>query len=159
MRRLVGFLCLTAFVGAACGDGSGGTDGCTELREPLDPASGVHLLDSSDVSWQTDPPTSGPHYSVPGPTGALSEPLDRATQVTILEGGAALVQYDEGLTDDETAALVRLAGEAIVVAPGGDLPAPIVATAWTWKLSCDSLDPDRIEEFARARVVDAPVQR
>lgn len=154
MRR--GLLVLPLAVGLLLASCGGEDAACTEIREPQDPASGIHLLDFDDVEWQSDPPTSGPHLSAPTPRGVLVTPLDYPMQVTVLEAGQVMVQYDASLTDDERAGLEALAGEGTVVAPADELPERIVATAWTWKLTCDSVDEAALTEFITVRPGDAP---
>ena len=139
----------------ACGAGEAA--GCVELREPEDQQSGLHVLSDEGIVYLTDPPTSGPHASGASPTGVLDSPLSPPVQVRVLEGAGIVVQYDQRLTDDELASLSGIASEVIVVAPAaGDLAAPVVATAWTWKLTCSELDLDRLERFAEQRRVDSP---
>ena len=139
---------------ASCGGGD--DSGCAEVREQLDAASGLHIIDVASASYQTDPPTSGPHVAAAPPVGVAESPIPAPLQVTILEAGGALIQWDPSIDDADRAELERLAGPAVVVAPGTDLPSPIVATAWTWKLTCRHLDVDAITEFATTRSVGAP---
>lgn len=142
-----------ALVLAACG--ANDSAACTETREPADPQSFSHVIDPDAVRYSTDPPTSGPHIAVEAPSGMLDSPIAAPIQVRILESGAALVQW-EGLDRDAVAVLNGLAGPEVVVAPGRDLPAAIVATAWTWKLTCDALDVDALVAFAAERPLSAP---
>lgn len=137
---------------AACGD-AGDAGSCVELREPEDPASDQHVLTEGAFEYLTDPPTSGPHVAGPTPSGALQQPVARAIQVRLLEAGGVLVQHDGSIA---AAALAELADETTVVAPAESLPAPVVATAWTWKLSCEDVDVERIAQFASERRGDAP---
>jgi hypothetical protein len=139
----------------ACG--GGGSAGCVELREAEDQQSGLHVLSEEGIVYLTDPPTSGPHASGASPTGVLESPLSPPVQVRVLEGSGIVVQYDQRLNDDEIAALSGIASDIIVVAPAAaDLEAPVVATAWTWKLSCGAVDLARLERFAEQRRVDSP---
>jgi hypothetical protein len=56
----------------------------------------------------------------------------------MLESGYVLLQSASA----QAAALDGLAGNLVTVAPPvGPLPAPVVATAWTWKLDCGSAAP------------------
>ncbi len=145
-----------AVIAGGC-SASGDSAGCTELREAEDQQSGRHVLSDEGLTYLTDPPTSGPHASGASPTGVLDTALPAPIQVRILEGAGVVVQYDGGASDAEIADLAAIAGDTIVVAPGGeDLPAPFVATAWTWKLTCDGADIDRIMEFAEQRRIDSP---
>jgi hypothetical protein len=153
-RRVVAavLLCTTVSAGAC---GSNRAADCVEIREAVDPGSFTHVIDPDVVTYRTHPPTSGPHVAVPTPSGVLPDPLAAPLQVRILESGGVLVQHEE-VDSTTVAALEGLAGDGIVVAPGVDLPAPVVATAWTWKLTCDQLDIDALDEFIETRRSAAP---
>jgi hypothetical protein len=57
----------------------------------------------------------------------------------MLESGYVLLQ---SASPAASPALDALAGNLVTVAPPvAPLPAPVVATAWTWKLECGSLAP------------------
>ncbi len=155
MRRAVPLCFVIGLIATACG--SGDSSGCAELREAEDQQSGRHVLSDAGLVYLSDPPTSGPHASGASPTGALDSPLLAPVQVRILEGGGVVLQYEDGVGADTVTLLESIASDTIVVAPAhGDLPSPIVATAWTWKLTCGEPDLERIREFADARRVDAP---
>lgn len=139
---------LTLTIGAAaCGGGGASGDdapaaGCGEvLEERLDPDHLVHVLPgAAEPAYLTDPPTSGPHGPAAARRGVAEEPLSRVEQVGQLEAGVVLVQHDPALAPDDLAALEALAeGAGVLVAPNDELPAPVVATAWTRKLVCASL--------------------
>lgn len=155
MRLLLTLLTATVLTVTACGD-SGAAGGCVEVREPEDPLSIQHVLDPESVTFRTDPPTSGPHLSGPPVRGVLDAPVTPAAQVRVLEEGGVMVQ---ATSDDHLASLAPLADAGdvpIVVAPADGLPAPVVATAWTWKLTCETPDLDRLRTFAATRADDAP---
>ena len=142
---------------ASCGDDAA-ADSCVELREPADPQSLLHVIDPVGVEYESHPPTSGPHLAAPIATGLIDFPLDPALQVRILEAGNSVIQYED-LTLDEAEAVRDLANVEIVVAPGVDLPANVVATAWTWKLLCNGTSQaeiSAIKQFAGRRGDDAP---
>lgn len=144
----------------SCGGGESGTGCDTAFQEQLDPASGVHIIDGSDVIYLTDPPTSGPHGVVAIPDGAQADPLARTTQVAILEAGKALVQYDQAaLSSGEVEMLEAIDDPRIVTAPNPSLDEPIVVTAWTWKMVCAGGDAEAVAaigSFAEQRAIDAP---
>ncbi len=135
-RVLPSLVALSLIVGACGGDESGS---CREVREAEDPQSSRHLLSADGYRYLTDPPTSGPHIAGPVPAGVVTEPVAPPVQVRILESGGALVQY-----------------EPATLGPADELPAPVVATAWTWKLTCATVDIDRIERFVAERPSSAP---
>lgn len=142
---------------AACGDGGEGA--CGPIRqEALDAGSLQHVLPgSAPPAYRSDPPTSGPHVPGPALQGVVDEPIDPPVQVGILERGDVLVQH-EGLAAADVEAVQGLAGEHVVVAPGRDLPSPVVATAWVFKRTCDEVDVDALREFVDERVGQGPDQ-
>ena len=84
----------------------------------------------------------------------MARPVDPAIQVRLLEAGGVMIQYDDTI---DPALLAPLGDELVVVAPTfGDLPAPVVVTAWTWKLSCSEVDTAAIRDFIERRPADAP---
>jgi hypothetical protein len=155
MRLLSGLVLTVALLPTACGD-DGTAESCIEVREPLDPLSIQHVIDPEAVTFQTDPPTSGPHLSGPSVEGLIEQPIQPAAQVRVLEEGGVVVQYTEPDAVDELRRLLDSNEVPFAIAPADSLPAPVVATAWTWKLTCNGPAVERIREFATARVADAP---
>lgn len=145
MRALVG-LATVLSVFAACGDDNASASCAQPVREELDPGSLTHVIDPDDAKFRTNPPTSGPHVSGATPTGVLDEPIPGAVQVAILEGGGVLVQHRD-LSPADVDTVEALADDDVVVAPNPDLPAPVVATAWTYKLTCEAVDVDALRSF------------
>ena len=151
--RLVSAIVGGSLLLGACGGTETGV--CTELRELADSQSFAHVIDPDSVTYRSDPPTSGPHLAVPAPVGILDAPIVAPLQVRLLESGAALIQW-EGVDDRTVSELEELAGPTVVIAPGIDLPDSIVATAWTWKLTCTDLDIAALSEFVTTRPKSAP---
>ncbi len=152
MRRLL-ILGLMAAALAACGGGGGegpepvnATCG-EEQQERFDPSTNHVLPGAGEPEYLSDPPTSGPHQPGPARRGVLDEPLPRPVQVGQLEAGAVLLQHDDELPDDQLTELEALAGDLVIVAPNADLPAPVVATAWTFKLQCRAVDAAALTDF------------
>ena len=131
----------------ACAGGDSAA--CTKpAQEQLDPRSTQHLFPGApEPTYLTDPPTSGPHRLGNHPTGVLDSPIDRPRQVAMLENGAVLLQW-KGLSSVDEAALGRLAGGLVTVAPSPGLRRDgVVATAWTWKQTCSRVDTDALRRF------------
>jgi hypothetical protein len=80
----------------------------------------------------------------------VTTPIQRSRQVAMLELGYVILQY-RNLPGSSLAALGGLAGPLVTVAPAaGPLPDRIVATAWTWKLVCGTVDPAALTAFIAA---------
>lgn len=126
-------------------------------RERLDPAYLVHVLqDGAGVAYTSDPPSSGPHKPGPAISGVITEPLSRPIQVGVLERGDILIQHAPDLPPDQRSRLDALAGPGVVVAPNPDLPSPVVATAWTYKLRCTAVDVAALSRFVDQRAGKGP---
>lgn len=111
--------------------------GCTLTTVPAVP----NQRDHSDVTspdevmpqWNTDPPTSGPHYGETAVYGLYTEPLQQARVVHNLEHGAVFVQYGSGVSDRDVAAITAFYGKheaGTLVAPYPGLGSKIALGAW-----------------------------
>jgi hypothetical protein len=145
-------------VAPGCGGGDDTSGACGPItREALDSAYLVHVLGTAtDVEYTSDPPTSGPHQVGPPVAGVVDDPITRPVQVGILERGDVLLQHAADLPGPQLADLEALAGPGVVIAPNPDLPAPIVATAWTYKRTCGSVDVEALQEFIDERSGQGP---
>jgi hypothetical protein len=147
-------LALAVTVVSACGGGGGDAACADEVHERLDPNSAQHLLPGAErPTYTSNPPTSGAHNVGSFPTGVLDTRIDEPVQVTLLEGGEVLLQYrPRDLRPSARDSLERLANRLpnVTVAPNPDLPAPVVATAWTYKQTCRGVDVDALRGFVRA---------
>jgi hypothetical protein len=137
------------------GCSGGGTDSACApaVRERLDPNSIQHLLPGASIPPnETHPPTSGAHQVGAWPTGVLTDPIRDPVQVALLEGGEVLVQYGPAVAAADRRDLEAFArrNAHVTVAPNADLPAPVVATAWTYKQTCTAVDTGALGRFVRA---------
>ena len=107
---IVALAAVGVLIAATGSGGGGGTDearvrgaaeaaGCTFVSKPALPAS--HSITSPDgvAKWNTDPPTTGPHYEVPAVFGSYSEPLQPARLVHNLEHGGVFIQYGKDVPE------------------------------------------------------------
>jgi hypothetical protein len=143
----------------ACGGGSSLTAACDDVvDDELDPGWTLHLLPSApEPEYLTEPPTSGPHYAAEPASGVVDEPLDRPSQVTVLEVGGVLVQYrPDDLSTDDRSRLERLIEDGVVVAPAPDLDDPVVATAWTATQRCQGVAIDALSAFVMDHAGQGP---
>ncbi len=120
------------------------------FAEPIDQNSSIHILPGQpDLPYTTNPPTSGAHRVAEIPTGTQLQPIPKPEQVNILESGRILIQY-KGLKALQVAEVQRLQGDDVIVAPNNTLDAPIVATAWLFKMECASVDATALNRFVEA---------
>lgn len=70
--------------------------GCARIEQFSSEGTG-HIADGTRQEYRTDPPTSGPHYSSPAPTGVHSDPAPRREQlVHNLEHGHVIIYVVPG---------------------------------------------------------------
>lgn len=157
MHRAITVLAAACLAAAGCSGGGSGTaattrSGCAApVQEQLDSRSTQHLFPgAAEPRYLTDPPTSGPHQLGPPVTGVSSTPIPRPRQVAMLESGYVLIQR-RGLSPAASSQLDALAANLVTVAPPvATMPAPIVVTAWDWKLVCGTVDTGAIQAFITA---------
>jgi hypothetical protein len=131
-----------------CGGSGSSSSGCGQpFREPLHPNSVQHVIDPSSVRFDSDTPTSGPHLFAPPPRGVITRQLLPAEQVTVLEAGDVLVQYRDA---GDGAAVEALRQTWVTIAPNSALKQRVIATAWTYKLECKSVDAPALQKFIAA---------
>jgi hypothetical protein len=117
---------------------------------------------ASHVAYNSNPPTSGPHYASPANWGIYDQPIADETLVHNLEHGGIVIHYN---CPDGCPELVQqlkdLAGtykSKIVLAPrpNKDVPFRITLTAWTWLDGFNDFDAARIRGFVAAHKDRAP---
>jgi hypothetical protein len=89
---------------------------------------------TSDPKWNTNPPTSGPHYGIPAVYGEYDTPLKLAQVVHNLEHGAVYILYGPDVPDATVAELRDFYAEdrtAMLLAPLPSLGDEIALGAWT----------------------------
>ena len=130
--------------------------GCTyETREAME---GEHVAEDAEPDWETDPPSSGPHFPVPAPFDFYEEPVDPLRSVHNLEHGGIVVHFGDDVPDAQVEQLRSWwldEPNAVVVSPLPDLDDEFALTAWTKEGSretahlarCGSFDEDAFSTF------------
>ncbi len=141
------------------------------------PGADCRVAPESDPNCGTDPysslpAASGPHWdpSALAEWGVYSTPQPETQLIHNLEHGGVVIWYDPQALDaasidaltsyvnTQTASGVSGRYKFILSPWGGadPLPAPVVATSWTWLLELETGDTDVIDEFAREHYGNAP---
>ena len=172
---VVGLVIGLGVVAAALGfvGGGGGTTDTAGLRTTLENAGctlqvapaleGVHsITDPSQTSpkWNTDPPTSGPHYAVAAVFGIYEDQIDLARLVHNLEHGGVYILYGKDVPDS-TVEQLRSFYEAhktgTIMAPLDRLGDRFALGAWVddgdthsgFLAKCASFDENALSTFFR----------
>jgi hypothetical protein len=137
--------------------------GC-ELRENLPDEGNTHVPNSTEVTYGTNPPTSGNHNPNPVADGAYLTPVRPNTKATAnelnirnlvhaLEHGRIEIQYSSDLPTADQLALKGVFDEdpdAILLFPNDDMPYEVAVTAWTALLGCPTYNEqvlDAVRDF------------
>jgi hypothetical protein len=136
------------------------TGGNASQARPADPGQKVTDMGNAHVGpadempkYNTDPPTSGPHFgNLPQP-GIHKEPVDKRWQVHFLEDGGVNVQYNCAGPDEcpelaqQLEAIVSRYSDHVLLAPYPGMDRKIALTAWTRIDKFDQFDEERIVRF------------
>jgi hypothetical protein len=125
-----------------------------------------HVALDADIQWDSNPPSSGPHYGVWAAYGPSTSPVPRRFYVHNLEHGAIVLLYNCGAAGcpDVVAALqatsdaipgdplCAAAGEGVrvrtVITSDPLLDVPVAAAAWGWTYKAECADLPTLKQFA-----------
>ncbi len=113
----------------------------------------IRVGTSGAVAYNTDPPTSGPHYPTIVPWGVHWKPIDKGFQVHNLEDGGVLVQYGCGDCPElvkKLEKIVRGYPKFVILAPYPPMKHRIALTAWGKIDTLETFDEKRITAFIDA---------
>jgi hypothetical protein len=104
------------------------------------------------LTYNTDPPTSGPHLPYIAPWGIHVEPISRELQVHNLEDGGVMVQYNCDCPDlvEQLKRIVSRYDRYVILAPYPGMKSKIALTAWGRIDHFDEFDERRIVRFIDA---------
>ena len=114
-----------------------------------------HILPPGKIDfYNSNPPTSGPHYGSLAAWGFYTTPIQNELQVHNLEDGGVMIQYNcpEGCPDvvDQLTAIVSRYDTQVILAPYPDMATQIALTAWGRIETLDSVDEAKIVRFIDA---------
>jgi hypothetical protein len=106
--------------------------GCT--LETVQAQGRNHIAEpDEDFDYNTDPPTSGPHFPSPPPVSVYEEPVEQYRLIHDLEHGVVVIQYGDDVTDQTVNQLIqwwRDDPNGVVIAPYPKLGKQIALAAW-----------------------------
>ncbi len=113
--------------------------------------------------YNSSPPTSGPHYEIPGATEFFTEPQQPETFVHNLEHGMIVIWYDPEApseTIDQIQDLVRQEPAATAAVPYADIESPynFALTAWGASQHCELVSQEVVNSFRREYQGKGPEQ-
>jgi len=132
--------------------------GCTALQSVPDQGH-LHINPPATFNYNSNPPTSGSHYNIPGtapaPTGVYQTPIQNEIQVHNLEHGHIGIQYSTDISADVRDALesfTRNHDVWVFMAPRQlDPGVQLAFTRWDNKVTCASpTNASTVVAFAKA---------
>ncbi|HEY5243046.1 MAG TPA: DUF3105 domain-containing protein [Polyangiaceae bacterium] len=139
---------------------------------PLLPA--LHVPIGSTIEWDSNPPSSGPHFPIWAAYQAYTSPVPRGYYVHDEEHGAIVLLYqcDDAACPDVAAALQSVsdaipddplcaaAGQGVrvrtVITPDPLIDVPIAAAAWGWVYKAQCVDLPTLTAFAMQHYAQGP---
>jgi len=163
---LLGVVAVVALLGL----GVGGTPSEDDVRASLEAAGcrlevagalpGQHSIepDGTSEDWNTDPPTTGPHYGIAAIFGIYEEPLEAARVVHNLEHGGIFIQYGDDVPEETVNALRAFYDgktNGTIMAPLPRLGDEFALGAWVaeaeegngYLAKCTAYDEDAVSDF------------
>jgi hypothetical protein len=131
------------------------TAGCTPVEEHPDMGRAhINESEAAVVSYNSEPPTSGPHFDIPAEPGFYTTPVEAPTLVHNLEHGQIVIWYApdaEQRVRDQLAFLTAQEPLATVATPYGNIPegSAFVLTAWQHSQACDLPSQEVFDSFRR----------
>jgi hypothetical protein len=123
--------------------------GC-ELENP--PIQGQEHVETQ-VDYDSNPPTSGPHFPVPAEDGVYTKAPPKEGLVHSLEHGRIVIQFQRDLDEAAKGGLQSLFDEDsqhVILTPNTtDMPYEVAATAWGHLVGCPRMN-DRVYDALRA---------
>lgn len=163
---LLGVLAFVALLGLSGGGGPDAEEartslqaaGCTlQVAEALPAEHSIADPAGSSDMWNTDPPTTGPHYAVAAIFGIYEEPLEQARVVHTLEHGGVFVQYGQAVpveTVEQLRAFYDRHKTATIMAPLPRLGDQFALGAWVaegdeagYLAKCTTFDEEAVAMF------------
>lgn len=171
MRTFVCLGALVALIGCGGSDTPSADAGmCNPMVTGYPLLAATHVTECSDITWNSNPPTSGSHYPIWPAYTTYDQPVPHGYLVHALEHGGVVIGYN--CSDDCSADVARLQAfldarpadpscappvhARIIVAPDPDLDVRFAAASWGFALTADCFDLGALGSFIDAHYAMAP---
>jgi hypothetical protein len=122
-----------------------------------------HVPEGQQVDYNSNPPTSGPHYAEWARWGIYNEAPPDEQLVHNLEHGGIIISYNPDLIEAEDLEQIRVQAQElseinprIIVTPRSEMPQAIALTAWGYLQELEVYDAAAIDEFYNAHIARGP---
>lgn len=108
-----------------------------------------HISDPGLFTYNSNPPTSGPHYGQAPGWGFYPEPIDDESAIHALEHGGVWVSYRD-LNQEEINLLKEFASnnsQSVIVTPRPQNSSRISAASWTKLVDFENIDVEALQKF------------
>lgn len=108
-----------------------------------------HIPDPGQFEYNSNPPTSGPHYGQAPAWGFYPEPMEDELAIHAIEHGGVWISYKD-LNEDEIDLLKDFAknnSKSVIITPRDKNESRISAVAWTKLTQFESVDVDALQKF------------
>lgn len=145
------FFLSTAQQGETSQQKGGKVEGKTVIGQEYELQGASHINPGTPHDpYNSDPPTSGPHYPTPTKNGVHDEPIADETLIHNMEHGYVWISYRPDVSDDIKNKLKKFVQDddwKMVLAPRAQNDAPIALASWGRNLKLSDYDEDQIKKF------------
>ena len=108
--------------------------------------------------YNSNPPTSGPHYAQPTNWGIYSTPLKDEQAIHNLEHGGIWISYKDidEQTKSQLEAIAKANSGSVILSPRSNNDAKITLSSWLRQTKLDNYDEAKILEFIKANKNKSP---
>lgn len=122
-----------------------------------------HVAVGTPITYNSNPPTSGPHYPYPAGWGIYRNPPANEFLVHNLEHGGITISYNPDLIKGQELEQLRAQARSlstfnprVIVVPWQNLDTPIALTAWAYLQKLDRYDPTAVKVFYNTHIARGP---
>lgn len=143
---------------------------CPVVIETPELVPAAHVTEGTEIAYESNPPSSGPHYPVWAHYQEFANPVPRPYSVHSLEHGGIVLSYKcdapcpqvveqlravraQIATDPSCDAETRV---RVVITPDPLLDVPVAAAAWGWTYKAQCVDAPTLTAFVRDHIAQGP---